>query len=173
MAPRKKWLSPCQKTWHEGLNHLAVRSRRVAPRSTVLRKSTACRPECSVTPNLIGRPASASRRNPMICSSVKRFFMSNLLHQWDWTLKLRATQTGGDVGYWTKRQRRPWRHLIERRCKGSVPFTIPWGICIGGRPVGFFYIADCTHHPGIARSARQCRRQLLFKVFFGMSFSQA
>jgi hypothetical protein len=30
----------------------------------------------------------------MICSSVKRFFMSNLLHQWDWTLKLRATQTG-------------------------------------------------------------------------------
>ncbi|MHB1215162.1 MAG: hypothetical protein ACYCY9_09265, partial [Thiobacillus sp.] len=40
-------------------------------------------------------PASASRRNPMICSSVKRFFMSNLLHQWDWTPKLRATQTGG------------------------------------------------------------------------------
>jgi hypothetical protein len=31
----------------------------------------------------------------MICSSVKRFFMSNLLHQWDWTPKLRATQTGG------------------------------------------------------------------------------
>ncbi|HUX29864.1 MAG TPA: hypothetical protein VMV78_04450, partial [Thiobacillus sp.] len=44
---------------------------------------------------LIGRPASASRRNPMIRSSVKRFFMSNLLRQWDWTLKLRATQTGG------------------------------------------------------------------------------
>lgn len=31
----------------------------------------------------------------MICSSVNRFFMSNLLHGWDWTLKLRATQTGG------------------------------------------------------------------------------
>ncbi|HEY9098545.1 MAG TPA: hypothetical protein VIN38_06725, partial [Thiobacillus sp.] len=28
---------------------------------------------------LMGRPASASRRKPMICSSVKRFFMSNLL----------------------------------------------------------------------------------------------
>jgi CDP-4-dehydro-6-deoxyglucose reductase len=31
----------------------------------------------------------------MICSSVNRFFISNLLHARDWTLKLRATQTGG------------------------------------------------------------------------------
>lgn len=31
----------------------------------------------------------------MICSSVNRFFMSNLLHGWDWTLKLCATQIGG------------------------------------------------------------------------------
>lgn len=31
----------------------------------------------------------------MICSSVNRFFMSNLLVSWDWTLISRATQTGG------------------------------------------------------------------------------
>src|SRR3546814_606851 len=44
-------------------------------------------------------PASASRRKPMICSSVKRFFMSNLRLVGDWTPNLRATQNRGDVGY--------------------------------------------------------------------------
>ncbi|MCG9125868.1 hypothetical protein LH460_14610, partial [Laribacter hongkongensis] len=48
-----------------------------------------------------GMPASASRRNPMICSSVKRFFMSNLPVMVDWTLKSRATQYRGDVGLMT------------------------------------------------------------------------
>ena len=33
----------------------------------------------------------------MICSSVYRFFMSNLLPFRDWTLNLSATQYGGDV----------------------------------------------------------------------------
>ena len=33
----------------------------------------------------------------MICSSLKRFFMSNLLVVLDWTLKLPATQFRGDV----------------------------------------------------------------------------
>jgi len=31
----------------------------------------------------------------MICSSLNRFFMSNLLHGWDWTLRSGATQIGG------------------------------------------------------------------------------
>ncbi|MEW6563852.1 MAG: hypothetical protein AB1400_11665, partial [Pseudomonadota bacterium] len=38
---------------------------------------------------------SASRKNPMICSSVNRFFMSNLLCGCDWTLISGATQDGG------------------------------------------------------------------------------
>jgi hypothetical protein len=33
----------------------------------------------------------------MICSSEKRFFTSDLLSSWDRTLKLCATQIGGDV----------------------------------------------------------------------------
>src|SRR3546814_519502 len=42
-------------------------------------------------------PASASRRKPMICSSVNRFFTSNLLQMGDWTPNLGATQNRGDV----------------------------------------------------------------------------
>src|SRR5581483_8302938 len=42
-------------------------------------------------------PASASRRKPMICSSVKRFFTSNLRRLRDWTPNRRATQNRGDV----------------------------------------------------------------------------
>jgi len=34
----------------------------------------------------------------MICSSLKRFFTSNLLGLGDWTPNLRATQNRGDVG---------------------------------------------------------------------------
>lgn len=45
----------------------------------------------------------------MICSSVKRFFMSNLLVVVDWTLKSGATQFRGDVGiiteFHTRRER--------------------------------------------------------------------
>lgn len=40
---------------------------------------------------------SASRRRPMICSSEKRFFTSNLLVVEDWTPNRRATQSRGDV----------------------------------------------------------------------------
>ncbi|WP_262072355.1 hypothetical protein, partial [Stenotrophomonas sp. Marseille-Q5258] len=47
---------------------------------------------------LIGMPASASRRKPMICSSEKRFFTSNLLVVEDWTPNRRATQSRADVG---------------------------------------------------------------------------
>ncbi|RBB62659.1 hypothetical protein BRN99_26450 [Xanthomonas oryzae pv. oryzae] len=43
-------------------------------------------------------PASASRRKPMICSSEKRFFTSNLLGVGNWTPNGGATQTWGDVG---------------------------------------------------------------------------
>ncbi|WP_220481133.1 hypothetical protein, partial [Marilutibacter penaei] len=42
-------------------------------------------------------PASASRRKPMICSSEKRFFTSNLLLLGDWTPNRRATQRRGGV----------------------------------------------------------------------------
>ncbi|MGS0575447.1 DUF4276 family protein [Xanthomonas oryzae pv. oryzicola] len=42
-------------------------------------------------------PASASRRKPMICSSEKRFFTSNLLGVGNWTPNQGATQTRGDV----------------------------------------------------------------------------
>ncbi|PPV11504.1 hypothetical protein XavaCFBP5823_01585, partial [Xanthomonas axonopodis pv. vasculorum] len=38
-----------------------------------------------------------SRRKPMICSSEKRFFTSNLLGIGNWTLNRCATQTRGDV----------------------------------------------------------------------------
>ncbi|MGG6316268.1 site-specific integrase, partial [Stenotrophomonas muris] len=41
--------------------------------------------------------ASASRRKPMICSSEKRFFTSNLLLIEDWTPNRFATQSRGDV----------------------------------------------------------------------------
>ncbi|MBS7458844.1 hypothetical protein, partial [Coralloluteibacterium stylophorae] len=41
--------------------------------------------------------ASASRRKPMICSSEKRFFTSNLLVVADWTPDRSATQRRGDV----------------------------------------------------------------------------
>jgi transposase len=41
---------------------------------------------------------SKARRKPMICSSVNRFFMSNLLVVNDWTLKSGATQFRGGVG---------------------------------------------------------------------------
>jgi hypothetical protein len=34
----------------------------------------------------------------MICSSVNRFFTSNLLVRWDWTPNHCATQNRGDVG---------------------------------------------------------------------------
>lgn len=44
------------------------------------------------------KPASASRRKPMICSSVNRFFTSNLL-QGDWTPNRGATQKRGDVDF--------------------------------------------------------------------------
>ncbi|AXI16758.1 hypothetical protein CDO11_05685 [Xanthomonas oryzae pv. oryzae] len=47
---------------------------------------------------MIGMPASASRRKPMICSSEKRFFTSNLLGVGNWTPNGGATQTWGDVG---------------------------------------------------------------------------
>ncbi|GAB2577058.1 hypothetical protein GCM10027066_19660 [Dyella jejuensis] len=47
--------------------------------------------------SLIGRPASASRRKPMICSSVNRFFTSNLRSLRDWTPNRCATQNRGDV----------------------------------------------------------------------------
>ncbi|PPV07250.1 hypothetical protein XavaCFBP5823_19160 [Xanthomonas axonopodis pv. vasculorum] len=43
-------------------------------------------------------PVSASRRKPMICSSEKRFFTSNLLGIGNWTPNRCATQTRGDVG---------------------------------------------------------------------------
>src|SRR5690606_13684120 len=43
-------------------------------------------------------PASASRRKPMICSSEKRFFTSNLRLVGDWTPNRPATQRWGDVG---------------------------------------------------------------------------
>ncbi|MEN5117158.1 hypothetical protein ABE488_07475, partial [Luteimonas sp. TWI662] len=36
-------------------------------------------------------------RKPMICSSLKRFFTSNLLLVGDWTPKQPATQLRGDV----------------------------------------------------------------------------
>src|SRR5690606_17172680 len=42
-------------------------------------------------------PASASRRKPMICSSEKRFFTSNLRLVGDWTPNRPATQRWGDV----------------------------------------------------------------------------
>ncbi|WP_425521511.1 SOS response-associated peptidase family protein, partial [Xanthomonas phaseoli] len=42
--------------------------------------------------------ASASRRKPMICSSEKRFFTSNLLRLGNWTPNCGATQNRGDVG---------------------------------------------------------------------------
>ena len=41
------------------------------------------------------QPASASRRKPMICSSVNLFFMSNLLSFGNWTLDRGATQKRG------------------------------------------------------------------------------
>jgi len=47
---------------------------------------------------LTRRPASASRRKPMICSSEKRFFTSNLLRLGDWIPNCCATQKRGDVG---------------------------------------------------------------------------
>src|SRR5690606_35290925 len=47
--------------------------------------------------SLTAMPASASRREPMICSSEKRFSTSNLLVLRDWTPNHRATQRRGDV----------------------------------------------------------------------------
>ncbi|PPV04842.1 hypothetical protein XavaCFBP5823_21275 [Xanthomonas axonopodis pv. vasculorum] len=44
-------------------------------------------------------PVSASRRKPMICSSEKRFFTSNLLGIGNWTPNRCATQTRGDVAH--------------------------------------------------------------------------
>ena len=49
-------------------------------------------------------PASASRKKPMICSSVKRFFTSNLRLVGDWTPNRRATQNRGDVGKITEKE---------------------------------------------------------------------
>ncbi|MCL1553827.1 hypothetical protein M3O51_21730, partial [Xanthomonas nasturtii] len=43
-------------------------------------------------------PLSASHRKPMTCSSVKRFFTSNLLPVGNWTPNRGATQNRGDVG---------------------------------------------------------------------------
>jgi hypothetical protein len=50
-----------------------------------------CRRHSSFT----GMPVSASRRKPMICSSVNRFFTSNLLRMGDWTPNHGATQKWG------------------------------------------------------------------------------
>lgn len=44
-----------------------------------------------------GMPASASSRKPRICSSVKRFFTSNLLRLRDWTPNYGATQNWENV----------------------------------------------------------------------------
>ncbi|MCX7514916.1 hypothetical protein, partial [Frateuria sp. STR12] len=57
-------------------------------------------------------PASASRRKPMICSSEKRFFTSNLLRMGDWTPNRCATQRRGDVGD-KKTQRRDIKHAAK------------------------------------------------------------
>ncbi|AUI95893.1 hypothetical protein BVV10_22510 [Xanthomonas oryzae pv. oryzae] len=58
---------------------------------------------------MIAMPASASRRKPMICSSEKRFFTSNLLGIGNWTPNWGATQNRGDVG-----RHRKWNLLIPR-----------------------------------------------------------
>ncbi|QEO26092.1 hypothetical protein F0H32_07730 [Xanthomonas translucens pv. undulosa] len=56
-------------------------------------------------------PASASRRKPIICSSVKRFFTSNLLKVGNWTPNRHATQRWGYVGW--ERERR-FGHAANR-----------------------------------------------------------
>jgi hypothetical protein len=62
----------------EGLQALGVRDVQAAELATP-EVITDLREPVFAAEVLIGVPASASRRKPMICSSVKRFFMSNLL----------------------------------------------------------------------------------------------
>ncbi|WP_313642674.1 protein-tyrosine phosphatase family protein [Stenotrophomonas sp.] len=62
----------------------------------------------------MGMPASASRRKPMICSSVKRFFTSNLLVIEDWTPNRCATQSWG-----TSRELIAGRKIVVH-CKGGL-----------------------------------------------------
>ncbi|RBC60347.1 hypothetical protein BRN15_13460, partial [Xanthomonas oryzae pv. oryzae] len=67
--------------------------------------------------SLIGMPASASRRKPMICSSEKRFFTSNLLGVGNWTPNGGATQTRGG--------RRPSRYMPSSQVRsGSLLLSI-------------------------------------------------
>ncbi|MGG6317501.1 sugar transferase, partial [Stenotrophomonas geniculata] len=56
--------------------------------------------------------ASASRRKPMICSSEKRFFTSNLLLIEDWTPNRFATQSRGDVASYMK------KHMVKAGITG-------------------------------------------------------
>ena len=48
---------------------------------------------------LIGKPASAPRPKPMICSSLHRFFLSNLRLLKHWLPNQRVTQNRADVAF--------------------------------------------------------------------------
>lgn len=58
----------------------------------------------------------------MICSSVNRFFMSNLLVLKDWTLKSGTTQFRGDVGAGVRSFPE-----VDRRCIKSTKSQVPAG----------------------------------------------
>jgi hypothetical protein len=54
----------------------------------------------------------------MICSSVKRFFTSNLRRLGDWTPNRRATQNRGDVGCGVE----PWLCRHDHDTSLALPF---------------------------------------------------
>ncbi|MEG3193455.1 hypothetical protein SNE32_14355, partial [Lysobacter sp. D1-1-M9] len=58
------------------------------------------------------------RRKPMICSSEKRFFTSNLLVVGDWTPDRRATQKRGDVAA-IKLRTSSANHIVHLLMNGS------------------------------------------------------
>ena len=70
----------------------------IAPSVLCQREYEASLKPCLRHSALIGKPASASRKKQMICSSLNRFFLSNLRQLRHWTPNQIATQNQADVG---------------------------------------------------------------------------